>query len=140
MSYPTILPQSARVLEEVSEERARQDDKWGQQNHPTGTGDDRHLLRDPNLPTWGTICYRARNLTDAAADGGNLEYIDILLEEVAEAFSESDPALPTRGTDPGRSCRRRLGRSDRPARVGRWTAMTTSQMVTWLQRVVGGAV
>ena len=93
MSYPTILPRSARVLEEVSAERARQDDKWGEQNHPNGTRDDRRMLRDASMPTWGTICYRARGLTDASAKAGSVEYLDILLEEVAEAFSESDPNL-----------------------------------------------
>jgi hypothetical protein len=92
MTYPTILPRSARVLEEVSHERARQDAKWGEQNHPNGTRDDRRLLRDTDLPTWGTLCYRARNLTDQAAKAGSLEYLDILLEEVAEACSEEDPA------------------------------------------------
>lgn len=91
MTYPTILPRSSRVLVEVSQERVRQDAKWGEQNHENGTRDDRRLLRDAELPTWGTLCYRARSLTDAAARAGSVEYLDILLEEVAEAFSESDP-------------------------------------------------
>jgi hypothetical protein len=91
VTYPTILPRSSRVLEEVSHERARQDAKWGEQNHPNGTRDDRRLLRDTSLPTWGALCYRARSLTDKAAQAGTLEYLDILVEEVAEALSESDP-------------------------------------------------
>lgn len=82
---------SARVLEEVSEERARQDQKWGEQNHPNGTGDDRRLLGVIDLPTWGTICYNARQRADRLNATGRATYLDILLEEVAEALSESDP-------------------------------------------------
>lgn len=92
MSYPTILPRSARVLEEVSRERARQDEKWGEQNHPDGTLDDRHLLGRAHLPRWSTIRRDAQRRVDTLAELGRVEYIDILLEEVAEAFAESDPA------------------------------------------------
>lgn len=92
MSYLRQIPFSGDVLEEVSHERGRQNHKWGEQNHPDGTRDDRRLLRDTTLPTWGTICYRARNLTDAAAEDGTVTFLDILLEEVAEAFSEDVPA------------------------------------------------
>ena len=91
MTYPAIPPRSARVLKEVGKERARQDQKWGEQNHPNGTADDRRMLGDVSLPTWGTVCYRARNLTDRLNAAGRATYLDILLEEVAEAFSESDP-------------------------------------------------
>ena len=91
MTYPVILPRSARVLEEVSEERARQDQKWGEQNHPDGTRDDRRMLADVTLPTWGTVCYLARERTDHLNAAGEATYLDIMLEEVAEAFSESDP-------------------------------------------------
>lgn len=78
------------VLMEVANERARQDKKWGEQNHPSGTGDERRMLRDTTLPTWGTVCYRATALTDRAAQNGSLTFLDILLEEVGEAFSEHD--------------------------------------------------
>lgn len=40
MTYPTILPRSAAVLEEDSQERVRQDARWGQQDHLDGTGPD----------------------------------------------------------------------------------------------------
>ena len=92
MTYPAIPPRSARVLEEVSKERERQDQKWGEQNHPDGTRDDRRLLGDVSLPTWGTICYRARNMTDQLNKEGRATYLEIMLEEVVEAFSESHPA------------------------------------------------
>lgn len=82
---------SADVLEEVDQERGRQELKWGQQNHPDGTRGDRRVLRDTKMPTWDTMCFNARRQTDRAAHEGSLEYLDILFEEVAEAFSESDP-------------------------------------------------
>lgn len=91
VTYPTILVRSARVLEEVSHERAAQDAKWGEQNHPNGTGDDRHLLCDVALPTYGTLASRARTVTDAHARQGNLTYADILMEEVGEGLAEGDP-------------------------------------------------
>ena len=100
MSYPTILPRSARVLEEVSQERARQDTKWGEQNHPNGTGDDVALLHGRPLPkphahvavTMGTLAYLARDVTDQAANLGTVTWADILLEEVAEGLAEADPS------------------------------------------------
>lgn len=100
MPYPTILPRSARVLEEVSYERQRQDAKWGEQNHPNGTGDDVALMHGVTLPkphprvavTMGTLAHVARQVTDRAADDGSVTYADILLEEVGEAFAEADPA------------------------------------------------
>lgn len=82
--------QPTAVLAEVWLERGRQDAKWGQQNHPSGTRDDARMLGDVSLPTWGTVCYRARNLTDLRAKTGRVTFLDILLEEVAEAFSEDD--------------------------------------------------
>ena len=83
---------TAQVLAQVWEERERQDQKWGEQNHPDGTRDDRRMLGDVSLPTWGTICYRARNMTDQLNKEGRATYLEIMLEEVVEAFSESHPA------------------------------------------------
>ena len=79
------------VTQEIVEERTRQDAKWGEQNHPNGTGDDRHLLRDISRPTYGTICYLAKNTTDHNAAIGNVSFADILVEEVFEALAEADP-------------------------------------------------
>lgn len=96
MTYPTILPKSARVLEEVSHERMLQDRKWGEQNHPDGTGDDRLL---PYLPatfdgraTMGTLAYKARNWCQELAKQDACTYAAILLEEVGEALAEEHPA------------------------------------------------
>ena len=78
-------------LAEVAAERARQDAKWGEQNHPDGTG-----------PTnWWPGLFR-RPMSDAAqiakqqvnfdARTGRLTYAGVFLEEVFEALCEDDPA------------------------------------------------
>ena len=67
------------VLLEVSRERAAQDEKWGEQNHPDGTHKD--LASMANL---------RRNQCDRAAAEGCVTFRHILAEEVAEAFAEED--------------------------------------------------
>ncbi|MEV4112813.1 NUDIX domain-containing protein [Nonomuraea sp. NPDC049695] len=71
----------ARVLADVTAERAAQDARWGMQILPDGTGDE------------GTVAEsdRARHETEAAAAGGVLTWRHILAEEVMEAFAETDP-------------------------------------------------
>jgi hypothetical protein len=78
------------IADEVAAERARQDARWGEQNHPDGTG--------PRI-RWGFLGVNAREGAAAARDWCNTHHgrgegtwLDILLEEVAEAFAESDPA------------------------------------------------
>lgn len=83
----------SKVLGEVSEERVRQQIKWGEQNHPNGTGPyalpalsaGRHRYA-VGLARW------AKATTDAASERGAVTYADILTEEWAEAMAESDPA------------------------------------------------
>jgi hypothetical protein len=70
----------ARVLDAFLQERSHQDAKWGEQNHPDGTGE--RFRADADM-------YRAD--CDAAARAGSLHWLDILLEEVYEAAAESDP-------------------------------------------------
>lgn len=95
------LPNLALVLANVARERVAQQMKWGQQNHPDGTGPMEVHLYD--LPTsldseagvgfvyaddfeaWATTSCE----THAAAD--DITYADILLEEVAEALATGDP-------------------------------------------------
>jgi hypothetical protein len=82
------------ILVEVADERARQNAKWGVQNHPNGTGFER-VCRPALLPrdkTYGNIGSYAKQITDSNADHGRVTYADILLEEVFEALAESDPA------------------------------------------------
>jgi hypothetical protein len=79
------------VLSEVALERGRQDEKWGEQNHPDGTGPDAEwLLDDPHPGRETAEIYR--KITQAAARDGVLTWRDILLEEVAGALAEADPA------------------------------------------------
>lgn len=68
------------VLPEIAAERERQDEKWGEQNHPDGTG-----------PGFAIDAKRARHRCNLAAALGLVSYRDILNEEVFEAFAESDP-------------------------------------------------
>ena len=70
------------VLPEIAAERDRQDEKWGEQNHPDGTG-----------PGYAPDAKRARERCQRAARLGLVSYRDILEEEVYEAFAESDPDL-----------------------------------------------
>lgn len=69
------------VLNEVADERLRQDEKWGEQNHPDGTGLDGDEHRAD----------KARTQCEIAAGEGRVTWRHILNEEVSEAFAESDP-------------------------------------------------
>jgi hypothetical protein len=89
------------VLANVAVERRRQDEKWGEQNHPDGTGPDREFIDldtldgDEDFQRDGFITHQgAANLfRDICKANGPAEdnYRDILMEEVAEAFAEMDP-------------------------------------------------
>lgn len=84
---------TASVLAEVRAERSRQDAKWGQQNHPDGTGPDVEWLCTV-FDTEATASELAQNFRAVCKSNGpdRDNYLDILLEEVAEAFAEDDPA------------------------------------------------
>lgn len=82
MTERTILTHIPFALADVKAERARQDQKWGEQNHPDGTG-------NPGDAHRATL---AKAYTDMAARNGRVTWRDILNEEVAEAFAESDTA------------------------------------------------
>ena len=69
------------VLREVNDERNRQDAKWGEQNHPNGTG-------HSNQKAQAEI---ARDRCDDYFSMGIGAWDLILLEEVWEALAESDP-------------------------------------------------
>lgn len=70
------------VLDEILDERARQDAKWGEQNHPDGTGF-AGSARDADV---------ARLECKRQFAEGTGTWLDILNEEVAEAYAEKDPA------------------------------------------------
>lgn len=68
------------VVQEILAERVRQDTKWGEQNHPDGTGDlMSKIFRE-----------KARELCDAKASMGKVTWMDILTEEFYEALAEED--------------------------------------------------
>lgn len=82
-------PRFTPVLEEIADERQRQDAKWGEQNHPDGTGPEIHWgFAGP--ATWIAKC--ARQQCQEEAREGATNWRSILTEEVAEALAESDPA------------------------------------------------
>ena len=68
------------VVADIRRERAAQDARWGEQNHPDGTGS----------IGWSWQADAARITADDAARAGTLTWRDILLEETLEAFAESD--------------------------------------------------
>lgn len=70
------------VFRDIVEERAAQDARWGEQNHPDGTSSE---MWGPNAKLWRFRC-------DGAAKAGDVTWKHILLEEVYEALAESDPA------------------------------------------------
>lgn len=70
-----------KVALDVLEERKRQDAKWGEQNHPSGTGGE----------GLGVDAARARARCDKAAKEGKVTWLHILDEEVREAFAEKNP-------------------------------------------------
>jgi hypothetical protein len=84
MSYPTLFttPGVRRFAEEIDAERQRQLAKWGEQHHPDGTGGLRHIDQAD----------RVRAMVEQAAAEGRQMWANILAEEVAETFAESDPA------------------------------------------------
>lgn len=68
------------VLAEVADERLRQHAKWGEQNWADGTGD-----------IFGGYATDFRKVCSDAAMRGAVTFRDILIEEVFEAFAETDP-------------------------------------------------
>jgi hypothetical protein len=79
MPYPTFL---SAAEGDVRREREAQDAKWGEQNHPDGTG------------TYGdtdTANY-FRHKCQRLAEKGETSWRYILLEEVMEALEQKDPA------------------------------------------------
>lgn len=87
------------VLGEVLDERRRQDEKWGEQNHPDGTGEhsmplSRIVFHRPAAPGGrhcaSELALLAKEATDRAARAGMVTWTDILLEEVFEALAEDD--------------------------------------------------
>lgn len=91
MTHRLTTESTAKVLAEVSEERSKQEAKWGQQNHPDGTGPNKMFLGlNESNGTYLDLRNKAIKVTDSRADMGILGYSDIFLEEVFEAMAEED--------------------------------------------------
>jgi hypothetical protein len=77
---PPVPQDLLGILESVIEERDRAMAKWGVQSHPDGTGGGAaEILRD-----------QQRELVDEQQRKGTSNWRDILMEEVREAFAETD--------------------------------------------------
>lgn len=70
------------VFRDIVEERARQDAKWGEQNHPDGTNWSYEIEAE-----------HFKALCDREAEAGKVTWRHILLEEVYEALAEENPAM-----------------------------------------------
>jgi hypothetical protein len=82
--YPTLFttPGLKAFAEAIDAERQAQLAKWGDQQHPDGTG----LVGDDKRAD------NARAVCQYAAKHGAVTWRDILWEEIAEALAETDPA------------------------------------------------
>jgi hypothetical protein len=80
--YPTFTTQA---LMEVREERDRQDTKWGPQDHEV-------LYRTTSPATFARLAEFWQKENDFRVQEGFLSWDGVLLEEVAEALAETDPA------------------------------------------------
>lgn len=76
------------VVAEVIHERAAQHRKWGQQDHPDGTGPD--LVWAYTGPA-AYVAETAQSECQRLTAEGCVTFADIFLEEVAEALAEADP-------------------------------------------------
>lgn len=68
------------VTDEIQEELNRQDTRWGEQNHPDGTG----ISGDKERAD------ESKRNNDFFVSVNQLTWRDILYEEVMEAFAEKD--------------------------------------------------
>jgi hypothetical protein len=87
--YALIARQNlrSRDIEATQREMRRQDDMWGEQNHPDYPGD---VARSRGHARYAAAAdaWKAENAERAAS--GRLAWDGILLEEVYEALGESD--------------------------------------------------
>ncbi|NUR08975.1 MAG: hypothetical protein HOQ45_18460, partial [Nocardioidaceae bacterium] len=96
MSYPVLFTTGgfAGIAAEIDAERARQDAKFGQQNHPDIAGDD-DVQADARA-MFEDLAHEYREINNGNLDPRDpdrrLDWTGILLEEVYEALAEEDPA------------------------------------------------
>ena len=85
-----IIRTAGAVIAEVAAERERQDAKWGEQNHPDGTGPTWPLVIAPMVNA-ETARILAQRMCQSAARHGSVTWQHILGEEFVEALAEEDP-------------------------------------------------
>jgi hypothetical protein len=76
------------IFEEILAERKRQDQKWGEQNHPIMPSSNLHWFPTAECLESTLKGCRKRLKED---EGENKSWFDILHEEVLEAFLEEEP-------------------------------------------------
>lgn len=83
----------SKVLLDVADERLQQTAKWGEQNHPNGTGPAK-LPMPYGSGSWSAAvaAERLKLITECASQVGQCTWLHILREEVFEAFAEDVPA------------------------------------------------
>jgi hypothetical protein len=88
VGYPTYLDPVER---EVRDELERIHQKWGEQNHPDGTGPDVTFIVGKLDRDMAWLAGVFRGACDMANEAGCANWRLILLEEVFEAMAEEDP-------------------------------------------------
>lgn len=80
------------IYDEIANEVAAQEEKWGEQNHYNGTGPNIEWIP---LYSWNMyaieIAEELKSRCDLRHKKKTGTWLDILLEEMAEAFAEEDP-------------------------------------------------
>ena len=82
----------AEILMDVVEERDRQNARWGEQNHPDGTGPDK-AITTPDAFYGAQMAEQAREICEAKFNYGAGTWQHILQEEVCEAYAATGDAL-----------------------------------------------
>ncbi len=84
--------ETSLVMSEVARERALQNEQWGEQNHPDGTGPYVGASRVTRTAGLATQAEDARRACQEADRRGDVTWYLILREEYLEAVAEDDPA------------------------------------------------
>jgi hypothetical protein len=72
------ITSTLHILADIVREREAQDKKWGEQHYPDGTNPD----------AFKPLADLARDKCDLAMKVGQLQWIDILIEETMETYAE----------------------------------------------------
>lgn len=96
VSLSDVAKRMLGVFGDVARERVAQDAKWGEQNHPDGTGPDSlpfaYTGMNLDLRNGAQVAHIFRAQVEAQALRRQLTWLDILLEELGEASAEDDPS------------------------------------------------